>query len=176
MKKFIRILIKIKKIFFGCKNTCRLLDIDVEKQEAVFQLKMRSTVFRLPIDEAIFRFGIVDMLTPIEACWLGGHYAKQSKGVCKKPLTKHAQSFALKKSTAVYKIIAQNRDKTMTYVDTHTKETFTKHLKTIVHNDWIMSKFDSMQAYYIGFLAGISIDDKHPKVYKKRVPTLRVVK
>lgn len=176
---------KLKEFFYSNCNTCRILDVDLEKKEVIIQLKMKSSVFRLSFAEAIYGSKLVATLTPKEACWLGGHYGRYLRA------TQGTGDFgrikpvgvSLGSSRGQYRVMFLGRKREICYLDEPTKKMYTDDALAIVNNEYIISKFDPNHACYIGILAGICLEDaierkvgsEQLNVLTKKPPTLRIV-
>jgi hypothetical protein len=179
MRQFLK---KIKIFLCANHNTCRIVDFDVEKQEVIFRLAMKSPVFRLPIIEAIYHSGLVDLLAPLEACWLGGYYGRHISASFQAKTTTPPDKqikFLWKDSQAQYRVMSLNRHQDICYCDQKNKKIFTESALSIANNRYIISKFNATQACYIGVLAGLMMQKTRiPQQMQQKTPplaTLRLV-
>jgi len=152
---------KVKHFYHSNQNTCRLVDFDTQKQAVIVRFKMKSPVFRLPLAEAIYKTELMSMLTPLEACWIGGHYGRLVRASVEgremlRDVTK--MHLFLKESNAPYRILSLNREQEICYCDRLNQHVFVEHPFSIVNNEALISKFDPLQACYIGFLAGMTME------------------
>ncbi len=165
MKKVIKDLFhSVKKYFENEVGTCRLLEINVSKQEVKFQIKVKLPILKCSIEQAINELDLVDRLSPIEACYLGGHYGRaisenRSNGKGDGNINKDI-SFFLKKSVGRCQILHQKRSGAIGYYDKKLKKEFLNFPLIIVNDDNLISRFNSSQACYIGILAGIELGKK----------------
>lgn len=150
----------LKDFFYSNCNTCRLVDIDPKTQEVVFQIKMKSPIFRCSLTEAIFNSSLISTLSAQEACWLGGHYGRYLKSSNKnqKMRNQNNKLEILKNSKGNYQIVCLNQGGKILYRDKKCGKIYDEHPLVIAINEHIISMFDPSQACYIGILAGISIE------------------
>lgn len=179
----------LKDFFYSNCNTCRLVDIDAETQEVVFQIKMKSPIFRCSLAEAIFNSSLISTLTPQEACWLGGHYGRYLKSSDESQKMRgqiNDPRILLKNSKGNYRVVYLDRSGKISYSDKKSGKTYNEHPLAIATNEHIISMFDPSQACYIGILAGISIEkaalsnnnagQKDLAATLNKLPALRIVK
>ena len=180
---------KIKKIFLKINpiktngNVCRLLEINQEKQEVKFQIKMKMPTLKCTIEEAVNNLNLINHISAIEACYLGGHYAETQNSAKSNNSKRRTTpvSFSIKKGTERCRILYENRDGFVGYYDKKLNEEFTEHPINIVKNENLIAHFNSSQAFYIGFLAGLKYQkeknrpDKKEKRITNKKPYLRLV-
>lgn len=161
---------KLKEMYKSNKNSCRIVDFDPEKQEAIFQMKMKSSVFRVFICDAVNNISLIESLSPEEACWLGGYYGRYAKTTKKQNEAFLCANFVF--SQKRYQILSFNRENIISYFDKITKRTLSSHVSKIVFDTEILSFFDNTQACYIGFLAGL-LFEKELLSHKKTKEPMR---
>lgn len=162
----------------------RLVRVDKNKEQVVFQVKNKFLLITCSYAEAVGDPGIVNHLSPNEACYLGGYYARalrsefgKSKGIKKA----RSKPFLLKKKGGKYQILFQSRSGEVGYINRDTREEFIDNPVALANNKYLISQFNSCQACYIGIMAGISFEKNvEPKKQKGESvdfrPVLRVVK
>lgn len=146
-----------KKYFLSEGNTCRLLEIDILRQEVKFQLKVKLPILKCSLYQAINDLRLISQLSSVEACYLGGHYGKVLSEKRLKSDNQSSMSFLLKNSLGRYSIVCQDRSGRIGYYDKYSKTTFSKKPIDIVKDENIIKYFNSSQACYIGILAGIEL-------------------
>ena len=168
---------KLASFFCVSKRPYRLLEIDAHQHVASFHLKNKSMVFKCSLEEAIVDKTLIKGLSPQEACWLGGYYGRALRHNSGRTAiintTKHI-SFKLRDIGGRYKMVFQDRDGTIGYLDKKTRKEFKEH-PLATANSQVISEFDATQACYIGILAGISFE-KATSLDKKDTSALRLTK
>src|SRR3989338_2194085 len=168
----------MRDFYYSNKNTCRFVGFNAKRKEAVFRLKMKSTVFKVALFEAVQNTQLIYALTAVEACWLGGYYGRYVRAVMDgRMIGAHDTSFLLSTKThfqAQYHVISVDRHHVLTYFDYVNKTTHKTHVCEIAYHQDNISRFDNMQACYIGFLAG-TIFEKQCDADKKWMRPLRLV-
>lgn len=139
----------------------RIAEIDSFSQQVVIHIKSKNIFIRYSFSEAITHMNIIDEISPLEACWIGGYYGKSlraSFGKGQQALKKaEDMSFLLRKKRGLYKIMFQNRSGEIGYCNQNTGQEFVEHALTVANNLCLISNFDPSQACYIGILAGINM-------------------
>jgi hypothetical protein len=166
-----------------------LIDVCEEKQHVVLHVNGKSANITRSFSEVIGDSSIIENLRPLEACWIGAHYGRALRssvesGEVLKKIKK--MPFLLKNKPCKYKIIFLNRDWSVGYLERKTLLTYTEHPLTIARNEHIICGFDSIQACYIGILAGILMEktinleqktgEKMLDKLFKKAPKLRLAK
>lgn len=172
---------------FHMGPTYRIVEVNQTTQQIAFQLKGKAIIVRCTFAEAIANHAVINGLLPTDACWIGGYYGRAMRASMegRQALrTAKNMTFLLKNNFGRYKIIFQNRDGEIGYIDNKTKQEFIEHPLTLVTNEYIVNHFDPSQACYLGILAGISMEkglssDKHSQDLDRLLqqrPKLRIVK
>lgn len=174
----VKIINWIRDVYYSNKNTCCFVGFDVKRKEAVFRLKMKSSVFKVALMDAIQDAKLIYTLTAVEACWLGGYYGRYLRAVMDGKITSFGQ-VALgapikSNSNAQYHMLSFNRDNELTYLDCIEKKIQRRHVCEIAYRQEIIACFDNSQACYIGFLAG-TLFEKRCNANKKWMRPLRLV-
>lgn len=168
MKKYIaRIFNCVSNYFRGGRDTCRLLEVDLTKQEVKFQVKMKLPILKCSISEAINELNLVSHITAIEACYLGGHYGRLISaswygGNTVRTVDK-TMSFLMTNDAGRYQILYKDRSGNIGYYDRKLQKEFIESPFLIVKNEKLVSLFNSSQACYIGILAGLYLGKKPSK-------------
>jgi hypothetical protein len=180
---------KFLNFYVGRQNYCRIAEINVAAQQVTFHVKKKSLFLKYTFSEAVCDMGIIQSLSPVEACWLGGYFGRAFRA-CEagRPILKRVKngSFLLSSKRGRYKVVFENRTGEVGYFDKKSKKEFVEHPLTIANNPYLIAEFDSSQACYIGILAGASMEkmiEQDKKTGKDRLgillqkrPKLRVVK
>lgn len=167
------ILNKIGKYFHGGRDTCRLLKIDLSKQEVKFQIKMKIPILTCSITQAINELNLVDHISAVEACYLGGYYGKMLNASWYNDnfvkTANKTMSFLIKNNTGRCQILYRDRSGNICFIDKKIKKEFTTSPFTIVNDIKLISLFNSSQACYIGILAGIQLGKNCSKHHNNTV-------
>lgn len=154
------------KLVFGLKRCVaqrkcyRVIELNYRAQEVLCQIGGRWAV-KLKLDEVVNSPKILQGLQVKEACWLGIYYGRflrasqEGRAALKRV---KAKGFPLTDSKQGYRLIAQNRDGSLGYVDLNTRQEFTEQPFALVGNEYALEKFSPAQACYIGILAGIDYE------------------
>lgn len=151
------------------KPAYRLIEVDVQSQKVALQIKSKSVRLILSFEEALDS-DIVGKLTPQQACLIGGYYGRALRAALEgREALKKAKnmSFLLTNKQGRYKILYQNRNGDIGYIDQRTRREIVEHPLTVANNESVISGFDPSQACYIGILAGISMEKTLGKDAKK---------
>lgn len=187
-----RIFAKLRQLFtvsfywFPQEKTAyfRIVNINLVKQEVVFQVVNKPLTITSTFVEAVGDAGVINNLSSNEACYLGGYYGRALRnshnrsGALKQA---KSQSFLLEGQGGKYQISFQNRAGEVGYFDKKTKEAFIDSPVALANNAYIISQFNACQACYVGILAGIFMEksiELNNKVGKSMAsrPALRIVK
>ncbi len=161
MVKIVKVFFQKIKILLSELRGYRIAEINTQTQEVVFHIRNKGVFLRCSLSEAIAINTIINDLTPWDACLLGGYFGRVLRTSVKKGIAlkkAKSMSFLLKDNGSQYKIVFQNRDGKIGYIDRKQKREFLEHPVTIANAQHVISKFDPSQACYIGILAGISIE------------------
>ncbi len=150
---------KLKIFFAHSANNCRIIEINTYTHEIIIYVEKKALFLRYTLSDIVSDEYIIDKLTSLESCLLGEYYGKALRMTLEsRPALKTVKdmSFLLKNTTGQYKIIFQNRNEFIGYVDRETKKEFLDHPLALVKSEYIISKFNSREACYIGILAGLN--------------------
>lgn len=189
MKNFVyKIFNYIRNYISGGRDTCRLLEIDLSKQEVKFQVKMKLPVLKCSIGEAINELNLVTHISAIEACYLGGHYGRMisARWVDSSISRKENKKITLlmTNNEGRYQILYKDRSGNIGYYDKKLQKEFIESPLMIVNNEKLVSSFNSSQACFIGISAGLLLGKKtlksnttdEPNCLVKKRPHLKLVK
>lgn len=155
----------------------RIEKIDVPKNKVLLYCHFSRGFLNTSIMEIIINPEIITNL-PIKQAGLLGYFYGKFWQANKKYIDffeqKKNREFSLRNSNSKFKINSLDRDGMITYFDINTNEIFKKYPVEIYRNERLIIHFDSIQACYLGILAGIS-DNKKPKNCLRK-PILTIVK
>lgn len=166
-----------------------LEEIDMKSHVVIIRCRGTRTVIKQRIESLISDMVTIKGLSPKQACLLGGYYGRALRAAMEgRDALKKAKSmsFLLSNNHGHYKVLYQNRDGGIGYINQKTSREFVEHPLVIATSEHIISEFDSSQACYIGILAGISMEKaismdeklgthKFEELLNKR-PKLRIIK
>lgn len=167
MRSFSR---KISKMITSIKTLFRddwelypylIEEIDMTLRLVFLRCVGSRMVVKFKIEEFVSDVSLVDKLPAKQACVLGGCYGRILRAAMegREALNKvKKMNFLLSNKSGRYKIIFQNRNGDIGYLDQKTRQEFIEPPLTLVNNDYVISEFDPTQACYIGILAGISLE------------------
>lgn len=138
--------------------------VDYSEKNLLYLLQCINTnaLFRLKIEEIILDTDILYFLHPIQSCYVGLEYAKICRG---KNLTqafnrKYKQpSCDLKPRYGNYYLLSQDRKGELCVVHEKTGKEFIFDARDLVLSKELMQEFDASQAFQIGFLAGLKVNN-----------------
>jgi hypothetical protein len=157
---------RICNYFNGDRDTytCRLLEVDLTKQEVKFQIKMKLPILKCSISQAINELNLVAHVSAIEACYLGGHYGRiistgwYDGSIVKE--TNKTMSFLMENSAERCQILYKDRSGNIGYYDGKLQKEFVESPLSIANNEKLVSLFNSSHACYIGISAGLQLGKK----------------
>jgi hypothetical protein len=124
---------------------------------------------KLKFNEIVHDVTILANLSPQHASWIGFYYGKDYHALLRANNSDHNTShnfnFVFRESDKRYRIVFQDRQGNIVFLDVMTNEMITKSPIAILSIESLISKFDSIEACYIGILWGMS----HSKRLTKRV-------
>ena len=176
----------LKAIFTACQNIYiqlmdewrikyRIIEYNLKTQEILLSARRHSLVLKYNLSTVIKEIWIISALSVIDAALLGYFYGRcyrisQAENKTKKRLK--PSPLLLKTEKGRYKILSQNRDGNISYLDSHTRKIYVENPVSIINNYHAIRHFDPTHACYIGILAGLSFE----KVQTKKLrPLLRIV-
>ncbi|OGT53631.1 MAG: hypothetical protein A3F17_01095 [Gammaproteobacteria bacterium RIFCSPHIGHO2_12_FULL_41_15] len=161
-------------------------EIDVSKHMLVVRCRGTRSVMKMSYVDIINQVEIIEGLSPVHACWIGGYLGRCLVNAEKKEILQNRMniSFGLKNKKGRYKILFQNRNGDIGYFDQKTKREFLESPLVVANNDHLITGFDPSQACYIGMLAGLSLEKTlsqpskglhQAQILLKKPPKLRIV-
>lgn len=136
-------------------------EINTRIQQVTIRPRGSRVVIKASFESVVGDPKILAGLSSVQACWIGGYYGRalrdaKHNGIALR--TTQNMSFLLKNTRGRYKIVFQNRNADIGYIDQKTQKEFVESPLTIVQDKLIISRFDPCQACYLGLLAGISLE------------------
>ncbi len=161
----------------------KIVDSDVTHENFVLQCINTKAIFRSKISEIVFDTDILYGLHPIQACYIGIEYSKYLKSLNTTQLDKNQVKAKLNKYSVhrygSYILTFQNRTGEVGFVNHVTNDDFLMDPRDIALSEELIAEFDAAQAFYIGLLAGLKLNNpvKQLEIDKKyQKPHLVVVK
>ena len=148
-------------------------------EEYSLQCINTSAIFHAKIYEIVFDQDILCGLHPIQACYIGIEYAnfiKKSRNQLELKKIQH-ENFNKYSSCRYgnYSLSYQNRFGELSFINTITSDEFIMDPRDIALNQGLISEFDASQAFYIGLVAGIKINNP-VKNFENKVNYLKIIK
>ncbi len=154
-----------------------IVKIDFSENTVTFRVKNKAVLVKYNLSEAVSDENVIDMLSPCEACWLGGCFGQKIHSEENAFDRSKVKSAGFKNDCSQCKIIFQNRKGEIGYIDQKSKEEFVASPVAIANNKYIVSKFSSSEACYIGILAGVHVaKNKNARYSMSKSAKLRLVK
>lgn len=160
----------------------KVVDFAETTKEYVLRCINSSATFRSKITDIVFDSDILYGLHPIQACYIGIEYAKHIKSTKSSPTVhKNPKQYPASRYGA-YELCYQNRKGNLCFTKVTTKETFLMDPRDIALSESLINEFDASQAFYIGLLAGLKLDnpaativDDHNTTFINK-PQLKLIK
>ena len=137
---------KEKKIFF------RIVHIDENHIELQVKGKTAS-LKKTKVVDVIYEHHIISGLSSRDACTLGVYYGYNLKKIGRENCSINYPLLCIN-NEGRYRLVNEDRDGNIGYMDTKTNEIFLNSPIYIANNAMIIDQFDPTQACYIGILAG----------------------
>jgi len=142
--------------------------IDVNKQD-IYTLQCINTksIFEATILEIIYNLNLLSGLSSTQSCYIGIEYSNYLKNHSDNQYNGYKNhSFEDINPGYQYKILYQDRDGNICYLDKYTNEVNIKGPHEIVLLDNIINKFNSLEAFYIGMCVGSKSRNKSTNIVK----------
>jgi hypothetical protein len=140
----------------------KIVDFIEDNHEYVLQCINKKCFFNLKLVDLVFDVDILYALHPIQACYIGIEYAKQSKNANRVPLLHLKQQKKIENYTTnrygKYVLVSERRG-TLCFVNKKTLQKFIMDPRDIALSRALISEFDAMQAFHIGYMAGVQMDN-----------------
>ena len=152
----------------------------INNNEFALQCINTNTLFYAKITDIIFDTDILYGLHPVQSCFIGIEYAKYIKKH-KHPSKTNSQKinqYSLSRY-GYYSLCYQNRNGELCFINNITNEQLIMDPRDIALSEELINEFDAAQAFYIGLLAGLKINNpaKQNKNYSEiKQPLLYLVK
>lgn len=150
----------------ACYIIYKIVDLIPTSNHFVLQCINTKAIFYLHLPDIVFDSDILYSLHPVQACYIGIEYAKFIK-TAPFPKNKDAEHKINKQSLyryGKYTLLFQNREKKICFLDNSTNEEFLMAPVDIAISQELIEEFDAAQAFHIGFLAGLKINNTHKKI------------
>lgn len=159
----------------------KIVDTTLNDKHFVLQYINTKVIFHIKISELVFDLDILYGLHPIQACYIGIEYSKHIKNSNPTPLEKKSLTEKLNKYSVYrygkYRLVSQNRKGKVHFTNELSNEDFFMEPRDIALSEELIEEFDAAQAFYIGLLAGLKINNPTSAINKKSSkPYLRIVK
>ena len=155
--KFIK---SIKSKIISEVTLCRIEEINLTEQTIVIHCRGIGAPIKLTLDEIINDSIILANLSSKQASWIGYYYGKHySESINKENGYPNILNFTIDEEPGKNNIIMLNRHGHLIY-SSQDKNTHTISPINAMRSENIIRQFTSIQACYIGILAGISNKNK----------------
>lgn len=157
---------------------------NIREQDFILQCINKESAFYASLSEIVFDRDILCALHPIQACYIGIEYSKRINGssllVSPRINQSEKQSHHFENRYGKYSIKFQDRDGMVCFINQFNDEELFMDARDIALSKEFIEEFDATQAFHIGILAGLKINNpsKNYSILNRNtsVPYLRVVK
>jgi hypothetical protein len=179
IKKIYCILSKFFKLYFPEKNYLyKIEEIDEFSNRIVISCRGKGVTLVSTIEDVGYDEYIINFLPPHQACWVGYYFGKKwninkEDKRNKKKFNSHPKHY-----DSNYKIICQNRLGEIIFQNAQSGSVYKMEPIELAKSKTI-TKFNSSQAFYVGFLAALkNIKDSKKKTHNQNTnkPHLQLVK
>lgn len=137
----------------------KIVNFNDKTNKYALQCINTKAIFHLNIKEIILDADILYGLHPVQSCFVGIEHAIEIKN---KPNASINYGHKIKPYTVnrygTYNLIYQDREKNLCFEDVYSKKTFSQDAIDIALTEHIISKFDAIQAFYVGLQAGLKMN------------------
>lgn len=158
----------------------KIVDFVVDKKEYVLQCINTRAVFYVKIVGLVSDLALLYGLHPLQSCFIGIEYAKYIKEANQLGLNNQKQNFSHNHTNRYgkYTLYYQDRNGLVCFTDLNTGAEFIMDPRDIALSEELISEFDAIQAFYIGLLSGLKLNNptKQGSKEKCRLSTLRIIK
>lgn len=181
MKKFLILVSQAYKLFKYRKRTpYRIEEFNIQNNQVVIQCRGAKAIVKISFEEAISEEVIIDGLPPMQACWLGYHYAKNFHFQKKNNKTPPQIEYSLRSSGCErFQIISfKNRRAELNYFDNQQEKMITRKVAEVAQDESILNSLHPSHACYVGMLTGYEVVKRGVEILTKRpeIPVLKVVR
>lgn len=175
------LLLSIYKITGKGKPLCRIEEINILKKTIVIHCRGVEGSVKLSFDEIINDPVMLSNLSSKHASWIGYYYGKHYCNLIREKQKNNASpnfDFSINRFPSQLVITMLNRQNDLVCLDKENNTTCTISPVSAMANERLIKKFDSIQACYIGILAGTSNSKKinRSPLSNSNIPHLRLVK
>ncbi|MFJ1268643.1 phosphoheptose isomerase [Legionella lytica] len=174
LRKFFNFLTIFFKLYFPEKNYLyKIEEINECLNRVVISCRGKGATLVSTIEDIGYDQYIITSLPPHQACWIGYYFGK-SWGIKKSQKKTNLSSPHQTSQKSNYRIICQDRMGNIIYQSTQNRAMYKMDPIELAKSKTIIL-FNSSQAFYIGFLAGLK-NTKDIKKINVNKPILKLVK
>lgn len=157
----------------------KIVEAEADGEHYILQCINTSVTLRANIADIIFERKTLSSLHPVQACYIGieySSYLQSHRENLQKKLHLKTEEYLLCRYGA-YQIAYEDRIGNICFVSRKTKEEYLMDPRDIALSKELINEFDAVQAFYIGYLAGLKL--KNPVEKTQTVPGapyLKIVK
>lgn len=122
-----------------------------------------SALFYANISDIVFDSYILQGLHPVQSCFIGIEYAKYIKkyetNLKNSRINNQKMNQYSLNRYGYYSLCYQHRNGELCFVNNYTNEQFAMDPRDIALTEELITEFDATQAFYIGLLAGLKINN-----------------
>ncbi len=136
----------------------KIIDNQQQKYEFVLQCANTKNIFYASIVDMVNNKSLLSGLLSEQACYIGIQYSNYIKDNSESESKLNSNwNDHLACRYGKYKIISLSRNNKISFIDNHTGEKYQMDPRDIALTQSLINEFDAMQAFYIGFLAGLKL-------------------
>lgn len=160
-------------------NNCiyyKLVDSKKENEYFLLQCINKKATFHAKLSEIVFDTDILHGLHPIQSCYIGLEYSKHAMKESNYHQGK-SNNYSVYRY-GKFRLSSQNREGNICFINESTNEAFLMDPRDVCLSKDLIQEFDAAQAFYIGLLAGLKINNPitRDNINNKSKPYLRVIK
>lgn len=143
--------------------------VDTIKENYIIQCINTKATISASISDIVNDCQFLYALHPAQACYIGIKYAEKSNRL--KLSINHLKFNARMQDISrygKYALYSQERKKKFTFIDKENQTKFTMNAQDIASSDDIINEFDSIQAFYIGLMAGTAINCSQKTITQRK--------
>lgn len=159
----------------------KIVEADDDGPHFMLQCVNTSVTLWADILEIVLDRKILSSLHPVQSCFIGIEYSKylhSHKEALKKNAQLRTESYLLHRY-GIYRIVYQDRNGNLCFVCSESKKEYLMDPRDIALSRELIEEFDAVQAFYIGYLAGLKLRNpvNRPQSIGSQIPPyLKVVK
>jgi len=139
----------------------KIVDNQKKDFEYILQCINTKNIFYASITDIVFDKNFLSSLMPEQACYIGIQFVKyinEHKEILHKKL-KPKWSDYLTSRYGQYKMCWEDRINNLGFINKFTGEEYLMDPRDVALTESLIKDFDALQAFYIGFLAGLKLRD-----------------